>query len=100
MICPKYEAAFSILGKRWVGVIIKVLFDGTCRFKDINERIPNLSQKVLSDKLKELEKWGIVKRDCVDGQPVKITYSLTDKGRDLQPVLESVHGWANKWMDQ
>ncbi|MGR3763349.1 winged helix-turn-helix transcriptional regulator [Rossellomorea sp. NS-SX7] len=98
-ICPKYEAAFSLLGKRWVGVIIRVLFDGSCRFKDINDQIPNLSQKVLADRLKELEGCGLVQRECVEEKPLKITYTLTQKGRDLQPVLEAVHVWAEKWMN-
>ncbi|WP_175988078.1 helix-turn-helix domain-containing protein [Bacillus sp. Marseille-Q1617] len=97
-ICPKYEAAFSLLGKRWVGMIIRVLFDGSCRFKDMNERIPNISQKVLADRLKELEGCGLVQRKYLEDKPVKIMYSLTEKGRDLQPVLESVHTWAGKWM--
>jgi DNA-binding HxlR family transcriptional regulator len=98
-ICPKYEAAFSLLGKRWIGMIIKVLFDGSCRFKDLNERIPNISQKVLAERLKELEGCGLVQRECFDGKPVKIIYSLTQKGRDLQPVLEAVHTWAENWMN-
>jgi len=97
-LCPKYAAAFELLGKRWIGMIIKVLFEGTCRFKDINAEIPNISQKVLTDRLKELEENGIVYREVLDEKPVKVLYSLTKKGRELEPVMEAVQGWAVKWV--
>ncbi|MDT9023366.1 MULTISPECIES: helix-turn-helix domain-containing protein [Rossellomorea] len=97
-LCPKYAAAFELLGKRWIGMIIKVLFEGTCRFKDINSEIPNISQKVLTDRLKELEENGIVYREVLDEKPVKVLYSLTKKGRELEPVMEAVQGWAVKWV--
>ncbi|MGM0826633.1 MAG: winged helix-turn-helix transcriptional regulator [Bacillota bacterium] len=97
-LCPKYAAAFELLGKRWIGMIIKVLFEGTCRFKDINAEIPNISQKVLTDRLKELEENGIVSREVLDETPVKVLYSLTKKGRELEPVMEAVQWWAVKWV--
>ena len=97
-LCPKYANAFELLGKRWIGMIIKVLFDGTCRFKDINERIPNISQKVLTDRLKELEDRGIVCREVIDEKPVKVLYSLTKKGKELEPVMDAVQVWAVKWI--
>lgn len=97
-LCPKYAATFELLGKRWIGMIIKVLFEGTCRFKDINSEIPNISQKVLTDRLKELEENGIVYREVLDEKPVKVLYSLTKKGRELEPVMEAVQGWAVKWV--
>lgn len=97
-LCPKYAAAFELLGKRWIGMIIKVLFEGTCRFKDINAEIPNISQKVLTDRLKELEENGIVSREVLDEKPVKVLYSLTKKGKELEPVMEAVQGWAGKWV--
>ncbi|TYS90621.1 helix-turn-helix domain-containing protein [Rossellomorea aquimaris] len=97
-LCPKYAAAFELLGKRWIGMIIKVLFEGTCRFKDINSEIPNISQKLLTDRLKELEENGIVYREVLDEKPVKVLYSLTKKGRELEPVMEAVQGWAVKWV--
>ncbi|MGM0852099.1 MAG: winged helix-turn-helix transcriptional regulator [Bacillota bacterium] len=97
-LCPKYAAAFELLGKRWIGIIIKVLLEGTCRFKDLNAEIPNISQKVLTDRLKELEENGIVYREVLDEKPVKVLYSLTKKGRELEPVVEAVQGWAVKWV--
>ncbi|MFC7784943.1 MULTISPECIES: helix-turn-helix domain-containing protein [unclassified Rossellomorea] len=97
-LCPKYAAAFELLGKRWIGMIIKVLFEGTCRFKDLNEEIPNISQKVLTDRLKELEEHGIVFREVLDEKPVKVLYSLTKKGRELEQVMDAVQNWAVKWV--
>jgi DNA-binding HxlR family transcriptional regulator len=97
-LCPKYAAAFELLGKRWIGMIIKVLFEGTCRFKDLNEEIPNISQKVLTDRLKELEEHGIVSREVLDEKPVKVLYSLTKKGRELEQVMDAVQDWAEKWV--
>ncbi|BCB02826.1 winged helix-turn-helix transcriptional regulator [Bacillus sp. KH172YL63] len=99
-LCPKYASAFELLGKRWIGLMIKVLFDGECRFKDLHGKIPNISQKVLTDRLKELEEAGIVHRDVVDGKPVKVLYSLTDKGMELKPVMDAVQDWAMKWVGQ
>ncbi|WP_437176698.1 winged helix-turn-helix transcriptional regulator [Rossellomorea aquimaris] len=97
-LCPKYASAFELLGKRWIGMIIKVLFEGTCRFKDINEEIPTISQKVLTDRLKELEDHGIVFREVLDEKPVKVLYSLTKKGRELEQVMDAVQVWAVKWV--
>lgn len=79
-------------------MIIKVLFEGTCRFKDINEEIPTISQKVLTDRLKELEDHGIVSREVLDEKPVKVLYSLTKKGRELEQVMDAVQVWAVKWV--
>lgn len=79
-------------------MIIKVLFEGTCRFKDLNGNIPNISQKVLTERLKELEEHGIVSREVLDEKPVKVLYSLTNKGKELEPVMQAVQTWAVKWV--
>ncbi|MBM7586332.1 DNA-binding HxlR family transcriptional regulator [Bacillus pakistanensis] len=97
-LCPKYEAAFELLGKRWMGIIIKVLFTGPCRFKELNEYIPNISQKMLSERLKELEGIGVIKRYVYPETPVRIQYGLTEKGLALKGVLEEVQDWAEDWM--
>lgn len=96
-LCPKFEAAFELLGKRWTGLIIKVLIDGGMRFRDISERLPNLSDKVLTERLKELESAGIVSRCVYPEMPVRIEYALTDKGRGLQAVMAEVQKWADGW---
>lgn len=97
-ICPKFEKTFSILGKKWSGLIIEVLLDGEKRFKEITEQIPNVSDRVLVERLKELENEGIVVRTEHPEDTVKIIYSLSEKGQDLNNVMASVQEWANRWI--
>ncbi|QQE75545.1 helix-turn-helix transcriptional regulator [Brevibacillus composti] len=96
--CPKYEGAINILGKRWTGLIINVLLRGAVRFKDIREMVPQMSDKMLSERLKELEEQGILERKVYPEIPVRIEYQLTEKGEELRPVIESIHTWGQKWM--
>lgn len=98
-MCPKYEAAVEILGKRWTGLIIRVLLDGPKRFKEIKEQIPQMSDKMLSDRMKELESAGIVERHVYPEIPVRIEYVLTQKGNDLKPVIEGIQRWADQWVE-
>ncbi len=97
-MCPRYEAAADLLGKKWTGRIIRVLLGGPKRFKDMKEQIPEMSDKMLTDRMKELETLGIVNRHVYPEMPVRIEYELTDKGRDLQPVIESIQAWGEQWM--
>ncbi|MBF8417277.1 winged helix-turn-helix transcriptional regulator [Heyndrickxia coagulans] len=98
-LCPRFEKAFQLLGKRWVGVIIRVLSDGPMRFNEMAERIPHISQKVLSERLKELEDQGILVREVYPESPVRIEYRLTEKGEAIKPVLDEVQNWADKWVE-
>ncbi|MFD2214396.1 winged helix-turn-helix transcriptional regulator [Metabacillus endolithicus] len=95
-LCPKMESAFRLLGKRWIGIIIHVLLDGPKRFKDLTDIIPSISQKMLSERLKELENEGLLKRIVIDDTPVKVIYELTEKGKDLTGVINEIGIWANK----
>ncbi|GIN41674.1 helix-turn-helix transcriptional regulator [Heyndrickxia oleronia] len=97
-LCPKFEKAFQLLGKRWIGVIIRVLEKQPMRFNEIAEQIPHISQKMLSDRLKELEMEQIVIRDVYPETPVRIEYRLSEKGHAITPVLEEVQHWADKWV--
>ncbi|AJO24478.1 Transcriptional regulator, HxlR family [Heyndrickxia coagulans] len=87
------------MGKRWVGVIIRVLSNGPMRFNEMAELIPHISQKVLSERLKELEDQGILVREVYPESPVRIEYRLTEKGEAIKPVLDEVQNWADKWVD-
>ncbi|WP_421617610.1 winged helix-turn-helix transcriptional regulator [Brevibacillus sp. TJ4] len=98
LVCPKYECAVNVLGKRWTGLIILVLLRGTVRFKDIRESVPQMSDKMLSERLKELEEQDILVRKVYPEIPVRIEYELTEKGKELRPVIESIHAWGQKWM--
>lgn len=97
-LCPKYEKAFQILGKKWTGLILRVLLSGAKRFCDISEMIPEVSAKVLTERFRELEKEGIVVRNVYPEIPVRIEYELTEKGKSLQPALDEVQKWAEKWV--
>ncbi|MCM3748167.1 helix-turn-helix transcriptional regulator [Paenibacillus pasadenensis] len=97
-MCPKYEAAMELLGKKWTGLIIRVLLGGPKRFKEIKEQIPEMSDKMLTDRMKELEHCEIVTRKVYPEMPVRIEYELTDKGHNLEPVIESIQSWGEHWM--
>ncbi|MCR8631837.1 MULTISPECIES: winged helix-turn-helix transcriptional regulator [Paenibacillus] len=97
-LCPKFEAAFEILGKRWTGLIIHSLLNGPRRFKDISEMIPGMSDRMLAERFKELEAAGLILRHVYPETPVRIEYELSNKGRALQPVMEAVQHWGDNWM--
>ncbi|RUS45932.1 helix-turn-helix domain-containing protein [Cohnella sp. AR92] len=97
-MCSKYESAAELLGKKWTGLIIRVMMGGPKRFKEIKEQIPDMSDKMLTDRMKELESHGVVKRTVYPEMPVRIEYELTDKGRDLEGVTNSIQAWGEKWL--
>ncbi|HCL4444821.1 TPA: helix-turn-helix transcriptional regulator [Clostridium botulinum] len=96
-MCPKFENAFELLGKRWTGLIIRTLLNGQKRFSDIAEAIPNMSARMLTERFKELEEEGIILRKVYPETPVRIEYELTEKGLDLQAVMDEIQNWAEKW---
>lgn len=98
-LCPKFESAFEILGKRWTGLIIRVLLSGPKRFKDISSSIPYMSDRMLAERFKELEAEGIVVRNVYPETPVRIEYELTEKGKGLQTVMDHVQHWADHWIE-
>ena len=96
-MCPRFENAFELLGKRWTGLIIRTLLSGRNRFSDIEESIPNMSARMLTERFKELEKAGIILRKVYPETPVRIEYELTEKGRELQSSMDEIQKWAEKW---
>ncbi|MGL4106824.1 winged helix-turn-helix transcriptional regulator [Clostridium sp. LP20] len=96
-MCPKFENAFELLGKRWTGLIIRTLLNGQKRFSDIADAIPNMSSRMLTERFKELEAEGIVNRKVYPETPVRIEYELTEKGRELEVAMEEIQKWAEKW---
>jgi DNA-binding HxlR family transcriptional regulator len=97
-LCPKFEAAFQLLGKRWTGLIIRVLLNGPKRFKEIRDMIPEMSDRMLTERLKELEASGILVRHVYPETPVRIEYELTDMGRALEPTMNEMQKWAEHWI--
>ena len=96
-LCPRFEAAFELLGKRWTGLIIRSLLSGSKRFSDIQEIIPALSARMLTERFKELVDLGIITRNVYPEMPVRIEYELTEKGIDLEKAMDEIQKWAEKW---
>ena len=95
--CPVYQRTVELIGRRWTGAILRALFSGVTRFSDLCETVPGLSDRMLAERLKELESEGIVRRTVIPETPVRVEYSLTDKGRGLDEVIRAVSGWADRW---
>lgn len=96
-ICPRFEKAMSILSQRWTGLIIYQLLGGPQRFCSLESSI-GVSGRVLSERLKDLENEGIVKREVFPETPVRIEYSLTDKGVALEPLMKDIEKWSQNWI--
>ena len=96
-LCPRFESAFQILGKRWNGLIIRILAEKPLRFTELGHSIPDLSARMLAARLKELEEEGLVKRNVYPEVPVRIEYSLSEQGSELEKALDSIQVWADKW---
>jgi DNA-binding HxlR family transcriptional regulator len=97
--CPAYSHAMEIIGRRWTGAIIRSLLTGATRYSEIVAAVPGLSDRLLSERLKELEAEGIVERTVTPTTPVRIDYALTEKGQALGSVVREVASWAETWGD-
>jgi DNA-binding HxlR family transcriptional regulator len=95
--CPAYHHAIELIGRRWSGVIIRAMIHGATRFSDISSAIPGISDRLISERLKELEAEGVVVRTVVPSTPVRVDYALTEKGRALGDVVAAVATWADAW---
>ena len=98
-ICPRYEHAAQLLGKRWTGLLLFALMDGPRRFCELTAIVEGLSDRVLSDRLRELEVEGIIERVVYPRIPVRVEYQLTAKGHALKPVFEAIQHWATLWVE-
>ena len=96
-MCPRYQQAVEILSKRWTPLIVRTLLPRPRRFSDITSIVEGLSDRLLSERLKELEGRGIVDRRVYSETPVRIEDELTVKGRELEQVVEAIQRWADCW---
>lgn len=96
-VCPHFHVAIELIGKRWTGAIICALTERPLRFGELARAVPGLSDRLLSQRLRELEEEGVVQRDVEPGSPVRVTYSLTPKGTDLGPAIVELRLWARRW---
>jgi DNA-binding HxlR family transcriptional regulator len=98
-LCPKFEKGMQLISKRWTGLIIyQLLTGGQQRFCTIQASLP-ISGRLLSERLKELEDEGIVNRHVYPEVPVRVEYSLTDKGKALEPVIKEIENWSQAWVE-
>lgn len=99
-IGPKIEKSFELIGKRWTGLIIYVLMSGPKRFSEIHSMIPDLSKRMLTERMKELEDNNMVVRHVSTERPVRIEYLLTKKGTELGKILGPISQWAESWIKE
>lgn len=97
-LCEKFHRAVELIGARWSGAIVQVLMAGPVRYADLRATVPDISDRMLCERLRELEDEGIVVRRVSQEPPVRVDYELTEKGRALQPALAAVGDWADRWM--
>jgi DNA-binding HxlR family transcriptional regulator len=97
-LCPRYHHAVELIGRRWTGAIVNVLMRGPARYNELRAEIPDISDKMLAERLKELELEGVLTRTVIPVPPVGVEYQLTEKGRALESAVVAIGKWAEKWV--
>lgn len=98
-LCPRFHTAIELIGSRWTGALVRLLMGGRARFAELRDAIPDISDRMLSDRLRALEAEGIITRHVLPDPPIKVEYQLTEKGRELQISLEAIGNWAERWIE-
>lgn len=98
-VCPEFQAAIELIGKRWSGAIVSSLSSGPVYFAGLAHAVPGVSDRVLSERLRELEAAGIVERSVHAGNPPRVSYRLSAIGTELEPALAELASWARRWQD-
>jgi DNA-binding HxlR family transcriptional regulator len=96
-VCPHFHAAVELVGRRWAGAILWCLCERPHYFAELAEAIPGVSDRLLSQRLRELEAEDVVDRSVHAGAPARVSYALSSKGRELEPVIRELHDWAGRW---
>lgn len=97
-VCPLFHEAIELVGRRWTGAILRALMDGPLRFSEVAAVIPELSDRLLSERMKELESRGLVRREVIPGPPLRVRYGLSQMGHELEPALGELQRWARRWL--
>ncbi len=97
-LCPRFHRAVELVGRRWTGAILRVLLTGPHRFNELLGSIPGISDRLLTERLRELESEGLVKRHVESGSPVKVVYEVTCAGAELQEPMDALGRWAERWI--
>lgn len=96
-VCPRYHRAVELIGRRWTGAIVFVLLKGRARFGELRSAIPEITDRMLSERLRELEHEGIVERRVLPTHPVRVEYDLTEKGCALAGAVDALVQWSHEW---
>lgn len=96
--CPAFQAAVELVGRRWNGAIVLAAHRGACRYSDFTDAIPGISQRLLAQRLRELEQARIVARRVEPTTPVRITYRLTERGKELAQAVQPLLEWGERWL--
>jgi DNA-binding HxlR family transcriptional regulator len=96
-VCEHFQRAAEIVGRRWTPQLVRVLLEGPARYRDLKAAVPGISDHLLSDRLKELEGAGILRRGVEPGPPVRVEYALTAAGEGLAEVIGSLAHWAERF---
>jgi DNA-binding HxlR family transcriptional regulator len=99
-LCARFHRASELIGRRWTGAIIYVLLKTRCRFATLRDAIPDITDRMLSERLQELEAEGIVERTVFPEIPIRVEYALTKKGRGLAAAIQSIAHWAETWIEE
>lgn len=98
-LCERFHRAIELIGGRWTGAIIQLLLRGPARYAALREAVPDISDRMLSERLRELESEGIVERLVLPETPVRVEYRLTPKGEALEPSLKAIGKWAERFVE-
>jgi DNA-binding HxlR family transcriptional regulator len=98
-VCETFQSAMELVGKRWTGAIITALRSGPMRYTQLTHAVEGVSERLLSERLKELELAGLVVRRVLPGPPVGVEYELSEAGADLSGALDAMATWAHRWVD-
>ena len=98
-LCHRFHRASELIGRRWTGAILFILLKAPCRFAALRDAIPDITDRMLSERLQELEREAIVERSVIPDTPVRVEYSLSKKGRELARAIDAITEWADKWVE-
>lgn len=97
-LCARFHKAVELIGARWTGAVIQLLLPGPQRYCALREALPDISDRMLSERLKELEAEGVVERVVYPETPVRVEYRLTGKGHALEPAFAAIGKWAQRYV--
>lgn len=97
-VCVRFHQAVELVGGRWTGAILRAVFTGQHRFAEIKAAIPGISDTMVSLRLRELEAAGLLTRNVIASSPVSVEYRLTEKGAELEPVMDALRVWSHRWI--